>query len=57
MEAIPRMNWSAKDEARSNPHYGDEGVSIHSSYQGVCRRYGKEDNYVTHGDLVLSIKW
>ena len=51
------MNWSAKDEARSNPHYGDEGVSIHSSYQGVCRRYGKEDNYVTHGGLVLSIKW
>lgn len=26
----------------------------HSSYQGVCRRYGTEDKHVTRGDLVLS---
>ena len=32
------MNWSAKDGARSSPHYGGEGVSIHPSHQGVCRR-------------------
>lgn len=50
MEAIPRMNWSAKDGARSSLHYGDEGVSIHPSHQGVCRRYGKEDKWVTHGE-------
>lgn len=48
------MNWSAKDEARSSLHYGDEGVLIHSSHQGVCRRYGMEDKRVTRGDLVLS---
>ena len=42
-EATLQMNWSAKDRARSNPHYGGEGVLIHLSYQGVCRRHGAED--------------
>lgn len=56
MGAIPKMNWSAKDGARSSLHYGDEGVPIHPSHQGVCRRHGMEDKYVTHGDLVLSKK-
>jgi len=50
------MNWSAKDGVRSSLYYGGEGVPIHLSYQGVCRQHGKEDKYVTHGDLVLSSK-
>ena len=29
------MNWSAKDGARSSPHYGGEGVSIHHRIK-VC---------------------
>ena len=37
MEAIPSMNRSAKDGARSSLHYGGEGVPIHPSYQ-VNRR-------------------
>ena len=48
------MNWSAKDGIRSSPHYGDEGVPIHPLHQGVCRRHGREDKCVTHGDFVLS---
>ncbi len=50
------MNWSAKDGTRSSLHYGDEGVPIHPSHQGVCRRHGREDKCVTHGDLVLSLR-
>ena len=48
------MNWSAKDGARSSPHYGGEGVSIHPSHQGVCRRHGMEEPHVTPGDLARS---
>ena len=48
------MNWSAKDGARSSPHYGGEGVSIHPSHQGVCRRHGTEEPHVTPGGLVRS---
>jgi hypothetical protein len=48
------MNWSAKDGARSSPHYGGEGVSIHPSYQGVCRLHGTEEQCVTPGGLTLS---
>ena len=48
------MNWSAKDGARSSPHYGGEGVSIHPSHQGVCRRHGTEEPHVTPGDLARS---
>jgi len=54
MEAIPMMNRSAKDGARSSLHYGGEGVPIHPSHQGVCGRHGTEGSCVTHGDLVLS---
>jgi len=46
------MNWSAKDGARSSLHYGGEGVFIHPSYQGVCRRHGTEEQRVTPGGLV-----
>ena len=37
------MNWSAKDGARSSPHYGGEGVSIHPSHQRCVQtaRYGR----------------
>ena len=42
-EATPLMNRSAKDGARSSPHYGDEGVLIHPSNQGVCGWHGVED--------------
>ena len=52
--AIPMMNRSAKGEARSSLHYGDEGVLIHSPHQGVCGRHGTEDQYVTPGELVWS---
>ena len=48
------MNWSAKDGARSSPHYGGEGVSIHPSHQGVCRRHGTEEPHVTPGGLARS---
>ncbi len=48
------MHWSAKDGARSSPHYGGEGVSIHPSHQGVCRRHGTEEPHVTPGDLARS---
>lgn len=47
-------NRSAKDGARSSLQYGDEGVLVHPSYQGVCGRHGTEDDDVTHGDLVMS---
>jgi hypothetical protein len=47
--AIPMMNRSAKEGARSSRHYGDEGVSIHPSNQGVCGRHGAEDHVVTPG--------
>ena len=50
--AIPTMNRSAKGEARSSLHYGDEGVLIHSPHQGVCGRHGTEDSCVTPGGLV-----
>ena len=50
----PMMNWSAKDGARSSPHYGGEGVSIHPSHQGVCRRHGTEEPHVTPGGLARS---
>ena len=46
------MNRSAKGGARSSPHYGGEGVLIHSPYQGVCGRHGTEDRDVTPGGLV-----
>ena len=56
MEAIPMMNRSAKDGARSSLHYVGEGTPIHPSHQGVCGRHGTEGNCVTHGgDLVLSV--
>ena len=48
------MNWSAKDGARSSLHYGGEGVFIHPSYQGVCRRHGTEEQCVTPGGLARS---
>jgi len=48
------MNWSAKDGARSSQHYDGEGVLIHPSYQGVCRRHGMEDQCVTPGGLIGS---
>ena len=37
------MNWSAKDGARSSPHYGGEGVSIHPSHLRCVQtaRYGR----------------
>ncbi|MFK7854913.1 MAG: hypothetical protein AB8B79_12400 [Granulosicoccus sp.] len=35
-EATPLMNRSAKDGARSSPHYGDEGVLIHPYRTKVC---------------------
>ena len=43
MGATPQMNRSAKDGARSSPHYGDEGVS-HSPIAPRClltARYGR----------------
>ena len=49
------MNWSAKDGARSSLHYGGEGVSIHPSHQGVCRRHGTEEPHVTPGGLALGL--
>lgn len=51
MGAAPKMNRSAKGEARSSLHYGDEGVLIHSSHQGVCGRHGTEEQRVTSGGL------
>jgi len=39
----PRMNRSAKDGARSSPHYGDEGIT-HSPIAPRCllaARYGR----------------
>ena len=50
--AIPEVNRSAKDGARSSLHYGGEGVLIHPSYQGVCERHGTEDLDVTPGGLI-----
>jgi hypothetical protein len=52
--AIPTMNRSAKGEARSSLHYGDEGVLIHSPHQGVCGRHGMEDSCMTPGGLIWS---
>lgn|SRR3990172_4750431 len=52
MGAIPTMNRSAKEGARSSRHYGDEGVSIHPSNQGVCGRHGAEEHVVTPGGLI-----
>ncbi len=52
MGAVPKMNRSAKEEARSSLHYGGEGELVHSSYQGVCGRHGVEDLCVTSGGLV-----
>lgn len=52
MGAVPKMNRSAKEEARSSLHYGGEGELVHSSYQGVCGRHGAEDLCVTSGGLV-----
>lgn len=46
------MNRSAKDGARSSPHYRGEGVLIHPSYQGVCGWHGTEEQRVTSGELV-----
>src|SRR5271167_3107095 len=43
MGATPKMNRSAKDGARSSPHYGGEGVS-HSPIVPRClltARYGR----------------
>ena len=51
------MNWSAKDGARSSPHYGGEGVSIHPSHQGVCRRHGTEEPHVTPGGPRTVLGW
>lgn len=51
MGAVPKMNRSAKEEARSSLHYGGEGELVHSSYQGVCGRHGAEDSWVTSGEL------
>src|SRR5580658_6854340 len=51
MGATPKTNRSAKDGARSSPHYGGEGVLIHPSHQGVCWRHDTEDSRVTPGDL------
>jgi hypothetical protein len=48
------MNWSAKGEARSSPHYRDEGDLIHSPHQGVCGRHGTEEQGVTSGGLAGS---
>jgi hypothetical protein len=45
------MNRSAQGETRSSPHYGGEGVLIHSPHQGVCGRHGTEDPDVTPGEL------
>ena len=53
MGAAPKTNRSAKDGTRSSLHYGDEGVSIHPSHQGVCGRHGREDPGVTPGELVV----
>ena len=50
--AIPTMNRSAKGEARSSLHYGDEGVLIHSPHQRVCARHATEDSSLTPGGLV-----
>lgn len=46
------MNRSAKEGARSSRHYGDEGVPIHPSYQGVCGRHGAEEHSATLGGLI-----
>ncbi len=46
-------NRSAKERARSSPHYGGEGVLIHLSYQGVCGWHGVEDSCVTPGGLAV----
>src|SRR6516164_729449 len=51
MEATPRTNRSAKGGARSNLHYGGEGILIHPPQQGVCGRHGTEDLSVTPGGL------
>jgi hypothetical protein len=47
----PVMNRSAKGEARSSPHYRDEGDLIHSPHQGVCGWHGTEEKRVTSGEL------
>lgn len=47
----PEMNRSAKGGARSSLHYGGEGILVHLSYQGVCRRHDAEDLCVTPGEL------
>jgi len=51
----PVMNRSAKGEARSSPHYRDEGDLIHSPHQGVCGRHGTEEKRVTSGELTGSL--
>jgi len=54
MGAAPMINRSAKGEARSSPHYRDEGDLIHSPHQGVCGRHGTEEQCVTSGGLARS---
>ena len=50
------MNRSAKDGARSSPHYGGEGVT-HSPIAPRCLLAARdtEDSCVTPGDL--SVSW
>jgi hypothetical protein len=46
------MNRSAKDGKWLSGHYSCEGIfGSNPSYQGVCERHGKEDLYVTPGEL------
>src|SRR5260370_42584320 len=52
MGAIPTMNRSAKEGARSSRHYSDEGVIHPPPNQGVCGRHGAEEHVVTLGDLI-----
>lgn len=52
MGVTPTMNRSAKEGVRSSRHYGDEGVSILPSDQGVCGRHGAEEHGVTLRDLI-----
>jgi hypothetical protein len=54
MGAAPTMNRSAKGGARSSLHYEGEGVLIHPPHQGVCGRYGTEEQRVTSGGLAGS---
>jgi hypothetical protein len=47
----PKVGAVAKQQHRSSPHYGGEGVLIHPPHQGVCGRHGMEDLGVTPGGL------